>query len=62
MRSTDGGTASLQLGLGRPEIDGKQIGGGDRVADREPGVPQRADDRAEPVPGAAAARDARTAS
>src|SRR5438093_6854523 len=35
MRSTESGTAALQLGLGGPEIDRHEIGRRNRIADRE---------------------------
>jgi len=45
MRSTESGTAALQLGLGGPEIDRHEIGRRDRIADREARVSQSTDGR-----------------
>jgi hypothetical protein len=41
MGSTDGDITALELGLGWPEIDRQEIGGRDRVPDRESRESQR---------------------
>src|SRR6266511_2032066 len=45
MRSTESGTAALELGLGGPEIDRHEIGRRNRIADREARVSESTDRR-----------------
>src|SRR5216683_1763180 len=40
IRSIEGSNTALELGLGGPQIDGKEVGGGDGLTGGKPGQPE----------------------